>query len=390
MILIRDLQQEVLTSSKLFPVVALVGPRQVGKTTLAHSLEKELGRPVIFLDLEIRSDVEKLREAYDFLKYYESHCVVIDEVQRMPELFAILRPLIDTHRVAGRFILLGSASPLLIRHSSDSLAGRIAYHELTPFSLLEIIETTSQNEHWIIGGFPEILLTPNETFRERWLENFIRTFVERDLPELGYDVRPQNVMRLWQMLAHLQGTTMNLSELSNALGVTSKTINSYLDLLEGGFMIHRLQPYYVNIGKRLVKSPKMYIRDSGILHHLLRIRSFADLMGHPSSGTSWEGYVIEQIRRVTEGKWEMYFYRTQAGAECDLFLIAPNGKRICIEIKLSNAPTLSKGFYQSCIDLKTDLKFVIVPSVDAYPKSDGIWVCSLLYFLQTKIPDILS
>lgn len=390
MILKRLLQQEVLTSARLFPAVALVGPRQVGKTTLAHSLENDLGKPVIFLDLEIRSDVEKLREAYDFLKYYENHCIIIDEVQRMPELFATLRPLIDSNRVAGRFILLGSASPLLIRQSSDSLAGRIAYHELTPFSLPEIIETTSQNEHWLVGGFPEVLLKPDAVFRERWLDNFMRTFVERDLPELGFDVRPQNVMRLWQILAHLQGALLNISELSNSLGISAKTINLYLELLEGGFMIHRLQPYFVNIGKRLIKSPKIYIRETSLLHHLLRIRSFADLMGHPSNGASWEGYVIEQIRRVTEGKWEMYFYRTQAGAECDLFLIAPNGKRICIEIKLSNAPTISKGFYQSCLDLQADFKFIIVPTVDAYPKSDGIWVCSLLYFLQIKIAEISS
>ncbi len=390
MILERQIKSDLLISATYFPSIALIGPRQVGKTTLAHSLEANINKPILFLDLEISDDLEKLSNPYQFLRFYKNHCVIIDEVQRLPSLFTTLRPLIDANRVPCRFILLGSASPLILRHASETLAGRIAYHELMPFSILEIGSKVSMSEHWLFGGFPEVILSVDIIFKERWHSNFLRTFTERDLLEIGYDVKPTNVLRLWQMLAHWNGNLLNTSELSNALGINSKTVNLYLDLLEGGFMIHRLQPYFINIGKRLVKSPKVYFRDSGILHHLLRLRNYGDLIGHPSCGASWESYVIEQIKRVTEGKWEMYFYRTQGGAECDLLLIAPNGKKVCAEIKFSNTPTLNKGFFQSRIDLQPDFSYIIVPETVPYPKGDGIWVVSLMDFLKNNLKEIYA
>lgn len=372
-----------------FPVVVLLGARQVGKTTLVRSLEGHSTRPIVYLDLERPSDFEKLRDPETFLPPLRDHCVVIDEVQIRPELFAALRPLVDDHRVPGRFVLLGSAAPSVIRGASETLAGRVAYLELAPLSLLEVEEQVSYQTHWFRGGYPEVLLTANDALAQERLQQFVRTFAERELAGLGQDVTPQFLLRLWQMLAHTHGQPINVQQLGNSMDMATKTVNRYLDLLEGGFMVRRLQPWFVNSGKRLTKSPKVYLRDSGMLHTLLHIPSVEALIGHPICGASWEGYVVEQVIRSAGARCEFYYYRTHQGAEIDLMLIAPNGKKIALEIKYSSAPQVSKGFYQSLEDVQPDRSYVLVPETTPYPKPHGVQVCSLSHFLRSEMPDII-
>jgi len=371
-----------------FPVVVLLGARQVGKTTLAREMEQHITRPVVYLDLERASDFEKLRDPETFLPPLRDHCVVIDEVQIKPDLFAALRPLVDDHRVPGRFVLLGSAAPSVIRGASETLAGRVAYLELAPLSLFEVHDRVSYQRHWFRGGYPEVLTSENDALAQERLQQFVRTFAERELAGVGQDVTPQLLLRMWQMLAHVHGQPINIQQLGNSLDTATKTVNRYLDLLEGGFMIRRLQPWFVNTGKRLTKSPKVYLRDSGMLHLLLRIPSVEALIGHPICGASWEGYVIEQIIRSAGPRWDFYFYRTHQGAEIDLLAIAPNGQKVAIEIKYSSAPQVSKGFYQSLEDVQPNRAFVLVPETAPYPKSKEVLVCSALHFLTTEMPAI--
>jgi predicted AAA+ superfamily ATPase len=384
----RRASKEILSNLTYFPIAGIIGPRQVGKTTLAKQLREQLPLESIYLDLELESDLRKLDDAETYLNLHRDKCIIIDEVQRMPSLFALLRALVDQDRRPARFIILGSASPELIRASSESLAGRIAYTELTPFSLLEISDKYSLRAHWLAGGFPNALLAPEAKFRSTWLDNFLRTFIERDLRELGHEVSSVLLRRMLKMIAHHHGGILNQSDLSRSLGVSSPTVNRYLDLLEGSFVIQRLQPYYVNVGKRLVKSPKIYIRDSGILHNLLQIHSQEQLLGNIAVGASWEGYVIEQIRRSLPGEPELFFYRTHAKAEIDLLASLSSGKQIAFEIKLSNAPKVPKGFYQSIKDVQPAQKFVVIPEGEPYPKSEGIEVVNLPYLLNTVLPKL--
>ena len=384
----RQIGFRLLEDLAYFPVVGLIGPRQVGKTTLAKQLAAQLTKPVIYFDLELDSDQRRLADAETFLKQYADHCVILDEVQRMPQLFALLRSLVDQQREPARFLLLGSASPELVRESSESLAGRISYIELMPFSWLEVQAQSTLPDHWLRGGFPDAFLAPRLPLTFRWLANFIQTYIERDLRLLGYELSGRVLTDLLQMLAHLHGKILNVSDLSRSLGVTQPTVNRYLDLLTGSFVIHRLTPYSVNVSKRLVKAPKIYIRDSGVLHQLSQTTTYNALLGHPIAGASWEGYVIEQIRRVVGTDWSFYYYRTHAGAEIDLLLITPDGKKVAIEIKLSNAPTVSKGFHSSLEDLQPDHSFVIIPNADSYPKDNGLWVCNLTDFLTNRLPQI--
>jgi len=320
-----------------------------------------------------------------FLREHTDECVIIDEIQRLPSLYSHLRALIDERRDPARFILLGSASPSIIKGVSESLAGRVFFTELMPFSLLEAEGLASWQAHWLRGGFPNALTMPDEDLVGEWFDGFTRTFVERDLRELGYNLTPVLLSRLMRMLAHLQGQLLNITALANSLDSRSTTVTQCIDLLEGGFLVNRLQPGYANLGKRLVKTPKIYIRDSGLLHHLMRIRDYDSLLGNPVLGASWEGYVIEQIMRATHRKWEYYFYRTQHGAEVDLVLVNPAGTMYCIEIKFSSAPVLSKGFYHSIEDLQPAHKYVIVPAGDSYPKEGGIRVINLHDFLSTVV-----
>jgi len=384
----RLLTAQILTDLTFFPVIGIVGPRQVGKTTLARSLMGRLPKPALYLDLELDTDLARLQDAETFLKAHTNECVIIDEVQRMPRLFALLRALVDLQRSPARFIVLGSASPELIRGGAESLAGRIAYHELTPFALPEIEAVATRTEHWLRGGFPESLLAPQTEQAFRWLGQFTQTYIQRDLRELGYDISTATLTRLLTMLAHLHGSVVNYSDLARSLGVSQPTVTRYLDLLEGSFLISRLPPFFKNLGKRLVKSPKLYIRDSGLLHQLARIREYDSLLGNPLVGASWEGYVIEQIRRSAGPDWQFYFYRTHLGAEADLVLVAPNGTLSCLEIKFSNSPVLSKGFYQSATDLEATHRYVIIPEGTAYPKAEGTIVMGLSEFLRTELPGL--
>ena len=381
----RFITKHILEDLEFFPIVGIVGSRQVGKTTLAKFIQKKLPFDSLYLDLELNSDQRRLIDSETFLKFHQDKCIIIDEVQRMPELFPLLRALVDQDRRAGRFILLGSASPEMLSKSSETLAGRISYSELTPLSWLEVLSSFSREEHWLKGGFPESLLSKKNIHRKKWLQHFIETFIYRDLQELNHIVTPKLIENLLGMITSINGNVLNVSNLSRSLGVTQPTISRYLDLLEGGFIITRLQPYFANVSKRIIKAPKIYIRDSGILHNLANIDSYEQLLGHTIVGGSFEGYVIEQIKRSVTSDWKFYFYRTQKGAEADLVLVTPSGKKICIEIKLSNSPTMSRGFYQTIEDIQPDYSFVIIPDGEDYPKSHNIVVCNIKSFLTNKL-----
>ncbi len=384
----RAVIRKILDDAEYFPVLSIIGPRQVGKTTLAKNLQTKLGKETLYLDLELDEDARLLEQPTRFFQQHSDKCIIIDEVQRAPHLFALLRAIVDQNRMAARFLLLGSASPWLLRHSSESLAGRIAYTELTPFCLTELPAEISMTSHWFRGGFPNALLAPSDALCGRWLENLIKTFVERDVRLLGYELAPAALSRLITILTSVHGNLLNISDLSRTLGVSQPTIKHYLDILEGAFLIDRLQPYSVNTTKRLVKAPKLYIRDTGILHRLSNIASSDDLLNHILAGASWEGYVIEQIRRRTFQRWEYYFYRTQKGAEADLMLIAPNGKKTIIEIKLTNAPSVSRGFHEVIGDIVPDFRYIITPDSRNYQRDDGLHILSLRDFLEKEISRI--
>lgn len=386
--LLRSALPGILEDIRFFPVVAIIGPRQVGKTTLAKYVQRQTH--CIYLDLELSTDRQKLSDAETYLTYHQDKCVVIDEAQRMPELFALLRALVDQNRRPGRFILLGSASPAILKEASETLAGRIAYHELTPFSWLEAADIVTVDHHWLRGGFPQAMLAAKAAQAQRWLRFFLETFVQRDLRDIGHQVTPALVTRLLEMVATLNGQVLNQSDLARSLGVSPPTVNRYLDLLEGGFVIQRLPPYFANVTKRLTKQPKIYIRDSGLLHHLLGIYQREQLLGNAAVGASWEGYVIEQIKRVDAGESRLYFYRTHKGAESDLVLVTAAGKKYCIEIKRSAAAKISRGFYETIADIQPEKSFVIVPETEHFPKNEAVWMSSLDHFLRHDLPEIKS
>ncbi|MDQ0969161.1 putative AAA+ superfamily ATPase [Flavobacterium sp. W4I14] len=385
MLIIRNLASELRNRLKKSPAIAILGPRQVGKTTLA----KDLSSDYIYLDMENPRDVAKLQDAYTFLESLQDHTVIIDEVQLFPSLFSLLRPLIDAKRTPGRFILLGSASPELVKGVSETLAGRISYNELCPIGLTELPDTIGFEQHWFRGGFPESLLSENDLFSKEWIDDFIVSYVERDLAKMfGVDLAPMLLRNFWSMLAHLNGNLFNGESFARSLGVSAPTVNRYLDFLEGGFLIRRLQPWFVNAKKRLIKSPKTYIRDTGILHRLLNIPSYSDLFGHPGVGASWEGYVVEQIYQIKGKQTDLFFYRTQTGAECDLILVQGITPIACIEIKLSNAPTISKGFINCIKDLEPRYRYIITPNSETYLSSNDITVTNIKHFLSNILPQI--
>lgn len=383
----RKLQADISRLLKGFPAVCILGPRQVGKTTLAKSLATTFKKPAIYLDLENPIDQRKLADPYTFLTDTKDRCFIIDEIQVMPHLFSVLRSVIDHNRQNGKFILLGSASPQLVKGVSESLAGRIAYRELTPFNILELPANIDRNKHWLRGGFPPSLLSRTEAMATEWMSGFIRSYVERDLSVLfGVDFTASLTARLMSMLAHVHGQVWNTEMIARSLGVTAPTINRYVDYLEGAYLVHRLQPFHVNTKKRLVKAPKIYIRDSGLLHNISGISRLNALRGHPLVGNSWEGYVVEQIMQAMSASVQMYYYRTQAGAECDIVLAKGMHPLASIEIKLNNAPSLSKGYYQSLSDLKTKKNFVIVPDTESYKTGKGIIICNVLDFMEKHLP----
>ncbi len=356
------------------PGVVILGPRQCGKSTLAKAIISEIGGAV-YLDLERPSDVSKLRDPEAFFSLNSNKLICLDEIQRVPELFPVLRSVMDENRQNGQFIILGSASPALIKQSSETLAGRISYFELTPFLLKEVSEDhdlKTLRKLWLRGGFPRSYLAPNEKESFEWRLDFIRTFLERDIPQLGFRTPAKTLERFWRICAHLHGQLLNSSKLGESLGVSHHTVRSYVDMLEQSFVLRVLRPYESNLKKRMIKSAKTYIRDSGILHALLNIENHNDLLGHPVFGASWEGLVIENILSLLPN-WKASFYRTSSGSEIDLILEKGN-KRVAIECKGSTSPNLNRGFWNAVSDLELKEVWVVAPVKEAYPIEKGVMV----------------
>ena len=350
------------------PAVALLGPRQSGKTTLALEVGAKLG--ALYLDLESEGDRAKLAMPELYLAEHADRLVILDEVHRAPGLFPVLRGLIDRRRRAGRpagqFLLLGSAALELLKQSGETLAGRIAYLELGPLNALET-QSRPLEELWARGGFPDSLLARNEARSLRWRQDFIRTYLERDIPQLGPRIAAETLRRFWTMLAHHQGGLLNTAQLARNLGVDGKTAASYLDLLVDLLLVRRLAPWHGNLNKRLVKSPKVFIRDSGLTHALLGIQDRETLLSHPVLGQSWEGFIIENLLAAAPSQVAAHFYRSSAGAEIDLLLSWPNGTLWAIEIKRSLAPKLERGFHAACADLQPHRRFVVYPGTTRFP-----------------------
>ncbi len=369
----RNLKSKILELLESFPAVALLGPRQCGKTTLALEIAEQRNKPSIYLDLERSRDLTKLDDCVGYLDPLEDQLVVLDEVQTRPALFPEIRGLIDSGRrkgiKSGRFLFLGSASYELLRQSGESLAGRIAYLELTPFRHNEI-NADKIDRLWNRGGFPDSFLAPSEKSSREWRRNFIDTYLAKDLGLLQ-KVGPLPAMRdLLQMTAHLHGQVLNVAQLVQSHEFTRAAINTYLDLFEQTFIIRRLKPYFTNVGKRLTKRPKIYLRDSGLLHQLLGIEDEDTLRGHPARGASWEGFIIEQIISLLPD-WEPSYYRTSNGAELDL-LMTRGTKRLAFEIKASVAPSLTKGFHTARADVKAEKVFVVSRTDETWKTADGV------------------
>ncbi len=367
----RNVELDVRKRLSRNPALALLGPRQCGKSTLARHLLKDFADSV-YLDAELPSDRNKLRDAEAFLRLHQGRLVCIDEVQRIPDLFPVLRSLIDRSGVNGQYLILGSASRDLIRQSSETLAGRISYLQLAPFSLTEV--PGSMKALWVQGGFPRSFLTDDEASYD-WRVDFVRSFLERDVPMLKSGIPPESVGRLLTMCAHYHGQFLNLEKLAGSMGVHAGTIRNYLDLLCGAFMMRRLPPFVANVKKRLIKAPKIYIRDSGILHTLLGIASLDDLFAHPVFGDSWEGFVLENILSSIPDWVSFGYYRTSHGAEMDLVLQV-GSKRIGIECKASSAPKVTHGFWNAKEDLELDEAWIVAPVDSVYPYGEGVEVCS--------------
>lgn len=377
----RQLLSQIEQALQQQPAVALLGPRQSGKTTLAKEIARQ-HESALMLDLEKDSDLAQLTNPELFFSRHRDKLIVLDEVQTTPELFRHLRPEIDAQRTVGRFLLLGSASGKLLRQSSESLAGRIRYMELGPFSLSEVLgenqdSTEITSKLWLRGGFPKSFLASNEQESLSWRKDFIRTFLARDLPAFGITTPLETMHRFWKMCAHLHGQVMNVSQLGLSLGGISDTsVKRYIDWFVDAFMLRRLPPYLANVGKRLVKSPKVFIRDSGVLHALLNIKNMDELSGHPIAGPAWEGFVIEQLLGKISPFATFGYYRTSAGAELDL-VVEDSDKKIGYEIKLSSAPKPSKGFWNACEDLGVHKAYIVAPVRNSYPLTADVEVVPL-------------
>ncbi|MCG3188758.1 MAG: hypothetical protein LKCHEGNO_00913 [Burkholderiaceae bacterium] len=366
------------------PAVALLGPRQAGKTTLAHEAAK--ARPAVYLDLESEADRAKLADPEAYLAQHEGTLVVLDEIQRTPQLFRSLRGLIDAGRRRGRghgrFLILGSASIDLLKQSSESLAGRIRYLELAPLDAGEV-GTRRVNALWLRGGFPESLLAASDAASLRWRTDFIRTYLERDIPQLGPRIPAQTLRRLWTMLAHQQGGLLNAAALARSLAVDAKSVAIYLDLLVDLLLVRRLPPWHGNVKKRLVKAPKVYVRDSGLVHALLDIGDREALLSHPVAGGTWEGLAIESLIAAAPLGTGAFFYRTAAGAEVDLVLKLPGHRKPwAIEIKRGLAPKLERGFHAACDTLNPAQRRVVYGGSERFPLGDGIEAVSLVGLCQ--------
>ena len=377
----RFILPSLLDALSYSPAVALLGPRQVGKTTLAFEVGKHIAKPTLYLDLESEQDRAKLANAELYLADHQDKLVILDEVHRAPNLFPLLRGLIDQARRAnngtGLYLLLGSASLDLLKQSGETLAGRISYMELPAFNILEVGAEES-NDLWVRGGFPDSFLAKSEIKSLKWRQDFIRSYLERDIPQFGPRIATETLRRFWGMLAHHQGGLLNTAELARNLGIDNKTATSYLELLIDLLLVRRLTPWHANIGKRLTKTPKIYVRDSGLIHALLNIPDKETLLGHPIIGNSWECFVIENILNTAPANVQGYFYRTSGGAEIDLLLNWPNGELWAIEIKRSINPKIERGFYSACADLNPTRKFVVYPGQEQYRMAENILVISLV------------
>jgi predicted AAA+ superfamily ATPase len=359
---------------KIFPAVAVLGPRQCGKSTMIKRLVKK-SKNYLYLDLQSSSDLRKLQEPEFFFENNVDKTICIDEIQLAPHLFSALRSAIDSRRKSGRFILLGSASRDLVQKTSESLAGRVGFIELSPFTKSEILNRDKSNKLWLRGGFPDSYLAADNKAASIWLEQFLRTYIERDLQNFGINIPAIQIRRFLTIFAHNQAQALNSSKLAESLSLTHPTIRRYIDLLENSFVMRTLQPLESNVKKRLVKAPKVYIRDTGILHKLLQIGSLNDLFSHPVFGFSWEGYVIENI--ISENPdFRFFFYRTSSGNEIDL-VIETDKKRIAIECKASTAPQLSHGNYSAIEDIKADEVYVVAPVKSQYKLKKNIIVSNL-------------
>ena len=375
----RRLQQTLTSALAEAPAVALLGPRQVGKTTLA--LDVAGTRPAVYLDLESEADWAKLAEPELYLAQHADKLVILDEIQRTPQLFRSLRGIIDAGRRRGqgkgRFLVLGSASIDLLKQSSESLAGRIRYLELAPLDAGEVGRDRLE-ALWLRGGFPESLLAVSDAASLRWRVDFIRTYLERDVPQLGPRIPAETLRRLWTMLAHQQGGLLNAAALARALAVDGKTVAAYLDLLVDLLLVRRLMPWHGNIRKRLVKSPKVYVRDSGLVHALLGIGDREALLAHPVAGASWEGLAIESLIGAAPSGIDAYFFRTSAGAEIDLLLKLPGHRQPwAIEIKRGLAPKIERGFHLACESVRPERRLVVYGGVERFPLADGVEAVSL-------------
>jgi predicted AAA+ superfamily ATPase len=376
----RRLLQRLNEALAEAPAVGLLGPRQVGKTTLA--LEVAKGRAAAYLDLESEADRAKLAEPELYLPQHEDKLVILDEIQRTPQLFRSLRGLIDAGRRRGRgkgrFLVLGSASIDLLRQSSESLAGRIRYLELGPVDADEA-GLKRLDALWLRGGFPDSLLADSDAASLRWRLDFIRTYLERDIPQLGPRIPAETLRRFWTMLAHHQGGLLNAAALARALGVDGKTVAAYLDLLVDLLLVRRLAPWHGNVKKRLVKAPKVYVRDSGLVHALLGIGEHEGLLGHPVAGASWEGLAIESLVAAAPGGTQAYFFRTSAGAEIDLLLMLPGRRKPwAIEVKRGLAPKLERGFHLACEDVRPERRVVVYGGKERFPLAEGVEARSLI------------
>ena len=375
----RQIHDLLLDSVNAAPAVALLGPRQVGKTTLALEVAKT--RPSVYLDLESERDRAKLDQAELYLQDHLGQLVILDEVHRAPGLFPVLRGLIDQARRegkrSGQYLLLGSASLDLLKQSGETLAGRITFLELGPLSILEV-GAPSADDLWVRGGFPDSLQAPSAARSLKWRQDFIRTYLERDVPQFGPRIATQSLRLLWTMLAHQQGGMVNTTQLARNLGVDVKTVNSYIHLLTDLLLLRRLPPWHANAGKRLVKTPKLYVRDSGLVHALLDLATKESVLSHPVIGASWEGFCLENILACAPAQVQGYFYRSSGGAEVDLLLQWPGGDLWAIEIKRSLSPKVERGFHAACTDLNPTRKMVVYPGDEHYPLGHDVQAIPLM------------
>lgn len=379
----RGLSNALLDRLKQFPVVAILGPRQCGKSTLARKILQNFEKSV-YLDLEIPSELSRLDDAEAFLRANSDSLVCLDEIQRKPEIFPLIRGLTDITRSAGQILVLGSASPDLLRQTSESLAGRIAYLDLTPFLVSET-GVGHIRRHWFRGGFPESFLAATDDESLVWRMDFIRTYLERDIPMFGFNISTQTIHRLWMMLAHSTGQVLNQSKLAESLGISAPTVKFYIDILEKTYMARILYPLFTNLKKRLVKRPKVYLRDTGILHALLEIRSENELFGHPVYGSSWESFALEQTCSNLPD-WRPSFYRTEKGAEIDLVL-EKGLRRIAVEFKASSAPKPARGLYHAMQDLEISEAYIVAPLPEetTYPVREGVVVTTV-----AQLPELIG